>query len=363
MSIRTRLSTRKILLGAALSLAVVVPVHAAGPTSSSSVAASPVTPAQRGSAVRQFVRKWGGYVHAVYEVDIHDWAMRLVPQFANGDPANIQAALKRETFEGAMAALNGTGHRLSDDRVIAALASLPPGASAQKSRIVARALGDTTQDLVYTPITPCRIVDTRNTVSGPIGDNASRSFAAAGETSYASQGGSATNCGIGSEAPSAVALNVTVVGPTQAGYATVHPFGVARPATSSLNFAAGQIANNAIISKIPSPAATFDFTIYSLFQADYVVDIVGYFDNPRSSPVECVNVTLNVVSVPVGGTANLTATTACPAGYGPAGLNCESGSWDMPIVSSSGSICSAKNKGASAADLRAGLRCCRIPGR
>jgi len=362
MSIRTTFMSTALLL-AIIDPALAGDLTASSVAASSAAAAAPATPSQRGSAVRLFVRKWGGYVHTVYDVDVHDWAMRLVPQFAKGDPANIRAALQRETFEGAMAALNGVGHRLSDDRVIAALANLPPGASALKSRIVARALGDVTQDLVYTPVTPCRIVDTRNTVAGAIGENASRSFAAAGEISYAGQGGSASNCAMNTEAPSAVALNVTVVGPAQAGYATVFPFGAARPATSSLNYAAGQIANNAIISKIPSPAASFDFTIYSLFQAHYVVDIVGYFDNPRSSPVECVNVMLNVVSVPVGGTANLVATTTCPAGYGPAGLNCESSSWDMPIVSSSGSICSAKNKGATSADLRAGLRCCRIPGR
>jgi hypothetical protein len=357
------MSIRMVMLSGIFSLAFITPAHAGDTVSSTVVSATSATPAQRGAAVRQFVRKWGAYVHSVYDVDLHDWAMRLVPQFAKGDPANIRSALQRDTFEGAMAALNGMGHRLSDDRVIAALARLPAGASVDKSRIVARALGDTTQDLVFTPIAPCRIVDTRNTLIGAIGDNASRSFAAAGETTYAGQGGSATNCGMSAEAPSAVALNVTVVGPTQAGYATVFPFGTTRPSTSSLNFAAGQIANNAIISKIPSPAASLDFTIFSLFQADYVVDIVGYFDNPRSSPVECANVTLNVVSVPVNGTANLTATMACPIGYGPAGLNCESSSWDMPIVSSSGSICSAKNKGTTAADLRAGLRCCRIPGR
>jgi hypothetical protein len=362
------MSIRTVLLSAAVSFAAVSPAFAGGiasttALSSTAISAVPATPAQRGAAIRLFVRKWGAYVHTIYDVDVHDWAMRLVPQFAHGDSTNLRAALQRQTFEGAMAALNGTGHRLSDDRVIAALASLPPGASAGKSRIVARALGDVAQDLVYTPITPCRIVDTRNTVAGSIGDNASRSFAAAGEISYGGQGGSASNCGMGTEAPSAVALNVTVVGPTQAGYATVFPFGETRPATSSLNFSAGQIANNAIISKIPSPAGSFDFTIFSLFQAHYVVDIVGYFDNPRSSPVECVNTTLNIVNVPVNGTANLVANTACPAGYGPAGLNCESSSWDMPIVSSSGSICSAKNKGATSADLRAGLRCCRIPGR
>lgn len=354
---------RTVFLGAALAFAAVSNAHAGVNTPAPEVSAAPATPAERGAAIRRFVRKWGGYVQTVYAVDVHAWAMRLVPQFAHGDATNMRMALRRETFEGAMAALNGSGHRLSDDRVITALASLPAGASAQKSRIVARALGDTNQDLVYTPIQPCRIVDTRNTAAGAIVADGVRSFSAAGVASYAGQGGSATNCGMNTEAPSAVALNVTAVTPAGAGYATVFPYASTRPDTASLNYAGGDIVNSAIISKIPTPAASFDFTVYTYAQSHYVVDIVGYFDNPRSTPVACVNTTLNVTSVAAGATANLTATGICPAGYGAVGLNCESGSGSMPLLSVSGSICSARNNGAGAADLRAGLRCCRIPGR
>lgn len=352
-----------VFLSAALAFAAISPVDAAGRTPAPEISAASATPDERGAAIRQFVRKWGGYVQTVYAVDVRAWAMRLVPQFATGDATNMRMALQRETFEGAMAALNGSGHRLSDDRVINALASLPAGASAQKSRIVARALGDTNQDLVYTPIQPCRIVDTRNTVAGAIAADSVRSFSAAGVTSYAGQGGSATNCGMNTEAPSAVALNVTAVTPANAGFATVYPFATTRPDTASVNYAAGDIVNSAIISKIPTPAGSFDFSVYTFAQSHYVVDIVGFFDNPRSSPVACVNTTLNVTNVASGATANLTATGICPAGYGAVGLNCESGSGSMPLLSVSGSICSARNNGASAADLRAGLRCCRIPGR
>jgi len=354
---------RTIFLSTALAFAVVSPAHAGGKTPAPTVSAAPATPAQRGNAIRQFVRKWGAYVQTVYEVDVQAWAMRLVPQFANGNPANIGAALQRQTFEGAMAALNGTGHRLSDDRVIAALAALPAGASAQQSKIVARALGDTNQDLVYTPIQPCRIVDTRNTAAGAIAGDATRSFSASGIASYAGQGGSAGNCGMNTEAPSAVALNVTAVTPAGAGYATVFPYATTRPETASVNYAAGDIVNSAIISRIPTPAGSLDFSIYSFAQSHYVVDIVGYFDSPRATPIACVNTTLNVTSVAAGTTANLTATGVCPAGYGAVGLNCESGSASMPLLSVSGSICSARNNGGSAADLRAGRRCCQIPGR
>jgi hypothetical protein len=52
--------------------------------------------------------------------------------------------------------LSGTGHTLSGDRAIAA--PKKPG-NVGNRRLRTRGHP---QDLVYTPITPCRIVDTRN---------------------------------------------------------------------------------------------------------------------------------------------------------------------------------------------------------
>jgi hypothetical protein len=353
------------LLSTVVIAAVVAPVAwAAGPSVSSPAASvAPATPAERAEAIRGFVLKWGDYARDVYGVDVKVWSRRLVPQFAHGDAANLREALRRDTFEGALAALDGVGHRVSDTRVLDTLAALPPGPLREMPRLVAKALGDTTQDLVYNPITPCRIVDTRNTALGPIAGNGSRSFLAAGISSFTSQGGSATNCGMNSEAPTAVALNVTVVSPASGGFATVYPFGTSRPETASVNYAAGQIINNAIITPIPTPVASSDFSIYTFAQAHYVVDIVGYFDNPRSSPVDCISGTETVVSIAANGAETVTATAACPSGYGDAGVNCESSSWDMPLVYVSGGACAARNNGTAAANLRVSRRCCRIPGR
>ncbi len=56
-------------------------------------------------------------------------------------------------------------------------------------------LGSLSTDLVYTPVTPCRIMDTRNpgSISGILAAGTTRSFIAWG-SSYAAQGGAATNC-------------------------------------------------------------------------------------------------------------------------------------------------------------------------
>jgi hypothetical protein len=56
------------------------------------------------------------------------------------------------------------------------------------------ALGDSQADLVYTPVTPCRIIDTR-IVGGVIAAGTTTSFLVTG-TDLSSQGGSATGCGV-----------------------------------------------------------------------------------------------------------------------------------------------------------------------
>src|SRR5512140_1672512 len=90
------------------------------------------------------------------------------------------------------------------------------GASPGKNA-VAKALGDTADDLVYTPVTPCRILDPRSGGGGTVTAGAQRNWLASNPAgTFAAQGGSATNCGIPIK-PAAVLANVvgfnTAAGP------------------------------------------------------------------------------------------------------------------------------------------------------
>lgn len=311
----------------------------------------PATPAERAALIRGFVLKWGGHVERVYGVDVHAWSQRMVPAFVHGDPDNLREALRRDTFQGALAALNGRAPRI-DERTIA------------RAPIVARALGDVAQDLVFTPVQPCRIVDTR-IAQGAVAAGQVRSYGAAGRSHYIDQGGSTTNCGLQSEVPGAVMLSVTAVTPAQPGYATVFTAGATRPETASVNYVAGAVVNNAAVVRVPNPAATYDFSIFSYATSDYVVDIIGYFAAPRATALSCVDSALATTNIAAGATGQVTA-PACAAGYTATQLDCESGSWSMPIVFSSlrgGGICGARNGGGTAAVLTAARRCCRVPGR
>ena len=265
------------------------------------VSTTKVSPAERGQLTRQFVTKWGNYVQRVYQVPVGTWSKRMVPNFVNADASNFRNALKRDTFEGAMAELTGTGHRLSDAAVITRFASMDVVSS--KSRGITEKFGDVNSDLVYTPVQPCRIVDTRNTALGVIAAGGTRNFVGISSDNFTGQGGSTTNCNTLNAGATALALNVTAVGYVLSGHATVYPFGTTRPDTASVNYNAPNYAtNNGIIARIPNPISSYDFTIWTAQSSHYVVDVVGYFAPPVATALECVETTAAVIGIAVNDT-------------------------------------------------------------
>lgn len=223
-------------------------------------------------------------------------------------------------------------------------------------------LGDATADLVFVPVTPCRILDTR-IAGGAIPALTARDVDVTAVSSYSFQGGSSTDCGIGNAGSfAAVAINFVVITPAASGFLTAYPYNTPRPAASTLNYTAGAVVANLGIIKLDQGASANELTIYSYAQTHVAADVTGYFINPQGTALQCTDTPDTVVTVAAGSTANSTA-PACPAGYTQTGTNCEAASWDMPIVYSSRGVCSAKNNGATAVALRASRTCCRVPGR
>ena len=71
----------------------------------------------------------------------------------------------------------------------------------------------------------------------------------------------------------AVSLNVTVVGPTEAGFVTVYPCGQ-RPLTSNLNYTTDQTVPNAVITPV---SADGNICLFSSANAYLIADINGWF--------------------------------------------------------------------------------------
>ncbi len=322
-----------------------------------------VSPKQRGEMARQFVTKWGGYVQRVYNVPVRTWSQRMVANFAAVDSANFSEALKRDTFEGAMAALSGSGHRLSDERVINKFATMTSRSN--------KVLGSLSSDLVYTPIQPCRIVDTRAVATGPIAAGASRNFVSINQANFTAQGGSATNCGTLGISAAAIAMNVTAVGYTASGHAIVHPFGTARPDTASVNFNFPNFAtNNGIIAAIPNPLTTSDFTLWTAQSSHFVVDVVGYFAPPQATPLGCAS-TFFSENVAANQPFNIEIPN-CAVGYTLTGAGCRTvglneANWAINGLYRDGldldAYCSGLNTTAGTITVQGTAQCCRVPGR
>ncbi|MBK5334033.1 MAG: hypothetical protein JJD93_18800 [Ilumatobacteraceae bacterium] len=128
---------------------------------------------------------------------------------------------------------------------------------------------------VYVPIVPCRAFDTR---SGDVNVGPRSTAIAAGETYTQQITGINGNCTtpIPSDA-TAVAMNVTAVGGTAAGFLTVWPSDVTpRPTVSNLNWTPGSPPTpNKVDTKL-SPTGQINL-FNNAGTVDVLADIVGYY--------------------------------------------------------------------------------------
>jgi len=145
------------------------------------------------------------------------------------------------------------------------------------SKTNAKALGNAAQDLTFTPLNPCRILDTR-VVGGALLPGAQRTFDGY-SSNFSTQGGTAFNCGIPSGV-AALAMNVYAVNPTNTGYIKVWAANAPELSVSTVNYQLGlvAIATGAIV---PVDSANSNrFIAKSTAQSDFVADVVGYFKTP-----------------------------------------------------------------------------------
>ena len=125
--------------------------------------------------------------------------------------------------------------------------------------------------LVFYPVTPCRVMDTRNP-TGPLGGP----ILAAGSTRTVPM--LSSTCGLPGTA-AAYSLNMTVVPTGALGFLTTWPAGSAQPLVSTLNDPTGTIVANAAIV----PAGTGgSINVFVTDQTHLIIDVNGYFAPPAS---------------------------------------------------------------------------------
>lgn len=285
------------------------------------------------------VKKWGAHVQEAYSVSPSQWAKEMIPLFRASSMDAMQRAANATNFDAMNDILLNT-----------------------KSKTPSKTLGEIANDLVFVPITPCRLFDTR-LAGGIITAGSTRSFDVAAVTDYSFQGGSASNCGGAGAAGSfaAAAINFTVVSTAGQGYITAYPFLGTQPLAATMVFVGGDLLSNLSVVRLDQGASANELSVFASNQTHLVGDIVGYYKAPAATALQCVDTLNTSEPVAAGATANAVA-PACATGYTPTTTNCQSSVWEMPLVFSSGGTCSAKNNGAASATLRASRTCCRVPG-
>ena len=301
---------------------------------------------QRAELTATIVGKWKDFVVEAYQTDGDQWAGEMARLASYTSLDVLRRAARSKQFDEMNSVLLHT--------------DVKPAAAADLEAITtANRIGDIAQDLVYVPVTPCRIIDTR-LAGGQIAANTTRSFDVTAIADFSFQGGAPNNCGIGGSGSFAAAvINFTVVTPGGAGYITAFPFLGTQPTASTLNYVAGDIVGNLSVVKLDQGASANELSVYSLAATHLVADVVGYFTNPILDTLQCVTTAETVSTVAASAVSNTTA-PACAAGYQETATYCESSTWQMPFVFFSGGICSAQNNSSGNATLRASRRCCQV---
>jgi hypothetical protein len=261
-------------------------------------------------------------------------------------------------------------HTLNQAHALAGSA-LTDQKKASASTNSAKALNDIADDLVFTPITPCRFIDTRN-VGGviPKGSSAATAFNTA--LSGGTYGGD-SNCSLPAHGEIAIAANITVtVDSGAAGFLGIRPFGTTTR-SSLVNWPAGGtpgIANAAIISTaLDVRDEDYVFEAYAGGNTpNLIVDYFGYFAPTAPTALDCLTTDVSVNPVAAGTPVLPHVATIsppnCPAGYTQTAFYCQAnlpGTLDGTYSTAGGPICEVSNSSSTTIYANLASRCCRLP--
>lgn len=128
----------------------------------------------------------------------------------------------------------------------------------------------------YTPLSPERILDTRESQPAPAGSP--KGTVAAGNSIDVQITGEG---GVPDDGVYAVVLNVTIANATGPGFVTAHPKGTTRPNASNINVTAvGQNAPNSVIVPVGDDGQV---TLYTSGGGHLIADVFGYFEQTGSA--------------------------------------------------------------------------------
>jgi len=250
-------------------------------------------------------------------------------------------------------------------------------------------------DLVYTPLAPCRIMDTRNAsgasgVQGPLAGNTLYhipGFITTGQNwGQYDQLAPLSDCGLNTSVGSdlwAIAIVITILNPNFDAYLGVSDANNLSTVLSkvALNFTHGQGLSTMYITPLVLNTSVY-FAMPAGLSANLIFDVVGYFATSRATPLECVIAELQgtgTANVANNTTTGFSARAACPSGYTTSSISCTYGAIAPaglaliqvgPANTTGGTLswgsCIWRNQSGAtlnASDFYTISNCCRLPGR
>ena len=218
----------------------------------------------------------------VIERIVGEWGDRLASSSAGISPAQLREVLDGLRADALLAAsLAGSLDGLRDV-VATAMTSTAP---VKPGRVSATAIGDTNNDLVYTPITPCRILDTRRGTIPPYWAPLTGGSAfpvSAYLSSFTPQGGAATNCNLPSSL-TGIVVTLTILDPNFDAYLSASNTSDFATLTQAvvMNFTANKGQSNTAI--LPVDGSTrFYLGLPPQVTTNVIADAMGYFMRPSN---------------------------------------------------------------------------------
>lgn len=160
-------------------------------------------------------------------------------------------------------------------------------------------------------------------------------------------------------------MTLTVTQPSNGGWLTAWERGASQPNASSLNYATNEtIANTSIIPITPSSGG--DFNLYSSATTHVIVDVMGYFAAPITTPLDCTVASGSNTTLPVNTWTTVSA--SCPPvmfamGGGFIPSNSIPDAFSYPDLNNNSVWNTQLYPRISGISARAYARCCQLPGR
>jgi hypothetical protein len=247
---------------------------------------------------------------------------------------------------------------------------------ARSGVITPKALGDTA-NLIYKPLSPCRIMDSRfatsgSGVQGPLNGGTLYNIPGllvTGNT-FQQYGGNNTDCGLsgppGGGFIKAVAIVITILAPNFDAFLGVSDINDLSTVLSNvaLNYTRGQGLSTMYV--VPQDVLnTIFFAMPSQLVAHLIFDVIGFYAPSDAAALECATTTPTTLTFT--GTNGSLNSGACPAGFTKLGVACRTTAFNTAEyatvgISSGGSDCEATDTGGGTT-LNATATCCRVPGK